>query len=126
MCHLIHDEDSKLILSQNIETDSRTKTGSCFSPKTSRPTLGPRQEVFLSQNIQTDSRNNQVTHLMGTGKVFPEVKRPRREANHLPLSSVEIKNKWLCIYSAPHTLSSHAQGHRTLIIFVTKNQIHFL
>jgi hypothetical protein len=60
------------------EFDSRQEQGLFLFAATSRPALGltqpPVQWVLIA--------------------LFPEVKRPGREANHSPLSSAEVKNAW--------------------------------
>jgi hypothetical protein len=53
--------------------------------------------------VQTDSGAQPASYPMGTGD-FPEVKRPRREANH-SLSSAEVKNSCRYNCTPPNTPS---------------------
>jgi hypothetical protein len=50
-----------------------------------------RDKRFFSllYSVQTDSGTRLTSHPMGT---YPDVKRPRREADHLPPPGVEVKN----------------------------------
>jgi hypothetical protein len=49
-------------------------------------------EFFLLLSVQTGSGAHQVSYLVGTGALLPEVKRPERENDHLPASVAEVKN----------------------------------
>jgi hypothetical protein len=61
--------------------------GKNFLPSTSsRPVLGPTQPP-----VQWETR------ALSLG-----VKRPRREADHLPPSSTEVKNTWIYISTSPY------------------------
>jgi len=61
----------------------------------------------LAANLGTvESREDLM--LLGTGSFFRGVKRPRREADHPPPSSAEIKNAWTCT-STPHTIVTFRQ-----------------
>jgi hypothetical protein len=42
-------------------------------------------------NVQTGSGAHPASYIMGTKGSFPGVKRPGREADHLPPSSAEVK-----------------------------------
>jgi hypothetical protein len=50
------------------------------------------RDFSLLHNVQTGSGTHQVTYPMGIGGFLLEVKLPRREADHSPPSSAEIKN----------------------------------
>jgi hypothetical protein len=55
-------------------------------------------EVSFRQRIQTDYGAHMCSHELGKGYIFPEVKRPGHEADHLPPSSAEVKN--VCSYTS--------------------------
>jgi hypothetical protein len=46
----------------------------------------------LFHNAQTGSGAHPASCIMGTGGCFPEVKRQRREADHSPPTTAEVKN----------------------------------
>jgi hypothetical protein len=48
----------------------------------------------LHHHVQTGSGAHPVSYPMGTRGSFPVGERPRREADHAPPSSVEVKNAW--------------------------------
>jgi hypothetical protein len=50
--------------------------------------------------LKTGSGVHQTSYTMGTGGSFPGVKRPRREADHSPPTSAEVK-KMLIYTSTP-------------------------
>jgi hypothetical protein len=47
---------------------------------------------------------------MGTGYYFLRLKRPELEADHPPLSNVEVKNKWSYISAPPIRVVSVASN----------------
>jgi hypothetical protein len=59
-----------------------------------RPGFDSRQGQDFSRlhNVQTGSGAHPATYPMGTGAIFPGVKRQGREADHSPTSSAEVKN----------------------------------
>ena len=53
------------------------------------------QEIYLfSKTVQTGSRAQRASYSRGTGVFSRVVKRPRREVDHSPPSSAEVKNEW--------------------------------
>jgi hypothetical protein len=42
-----------------------------------------------------------TSYTMGTGSPFPGVKRPGREADHSPPTSVEVKRMWIYTSTPP-------------------------
>jgi hypothetical protein len=52
----------------------------------------------LHRRFQSDSGAHPDSHPMGTGVISPEVKLPRREADHSPPSSEGVKNT--CSYTS--------------------------
>jgi hypothetical protein len=59
---------------------------------------------FFLQVVPTGSRNHQASYPMDIGNFSLSVKRPGREADHSPPTSVEIKKIWIYT-STPHTPS---------------------
>jgi hypothetical protein len=57
------------------------------------------QEFSLLRNIQTGPGAHPVSYPMDNGGPFSGVKRPRREADHSPPTSAEVKKTW--IYTSP-------------------------
>ena len=55
---------------------------------------------------------------MGTG-VFPGVKRPKREVDHLPTSSTDIKNKWS--YTCTHPIRVHGVDKDKFMFFTVRS-----
>jgi hypothetical protein len=51
--------------------------------------------------VYTDSGAHPASYPLGTGDSFPRIKRPGREANHLPATSVQVKKTWIYT-STPH------------------------
>jgi hypothetical protein len=66
--------------SRRIDFDSRQGQEIFLFSIASRPTMGPTEPPIRVQE--------------GSGGYFPGVKRPGSEANHLPPSSVKVKNEW--------------------------------
>jgi hypothetical protein len=57
------------------------------------------------------------------GVISPKVKRPRREADHSPLSSTEVKNEWSHMPLPPNTfMASTLKIH----LHFVKNSEHIL
>ena len=52
----------------------------------------------LLQNVQNGYEATQLPV-----RWIPGVKRPRREADHAPPPSVQVKNEWSYVSTAPHT-----------------------
>jgi hypothetical protein len=48
----------------------------------------------LHHRVQNNSGAHSASYPMGTRVSFPVVKRPERETDHSPPSSVEVKNAW--------------------------------
>ena len=53
----------------------------------------PRYPSVL-QNVQTPSWGQPSSYIVGTGARSSEIRRPEREADHLPSSSAEAKTEW--------------------------------
>jgi hypothetical protein len=50
------------------------------------------KDFSVFHSIQTDSGAQGASYIMGTGTIFSRVKRQKREADHLPPSSIEVKS----------------------------------
>jgi hypothetical protein len=50
--------------------------------------------ISFQHRVQKGSGAYAVSYPLGTGKHFPAVKRPGREADHSPPSSAEVKSAW--------------------------------
>jgi hypothetical protein len=59
------------------------------------------QEFSLLQIVQNGSEVHPTSYPMGTGALSPGVKRPRREVDHSPPTSAEVKKMW--IYTSTST-----------------------
>jgi hypothetical protein len=63
-----------------------------------------RGKIFLlSTSSRQDLRPTKSSYSMGTGDLPPGVKRLRREADHLPPTSAEIKNTWIYASNPPYS-----------------------
>jgi hypothetical protein len=66
-------------------------------------------------SMQTDEEFAMASHPLGVGNSFSRGKGPEREADHLHISSVEVKNEHNCTSPAPMCLygviSCYAQRH---------------
>ena len=65
-----------------------------------------RWEARLSATVQTGPGAHPASYTMGTGS-FPGVKRPRRDVDHPPASSAEVKERvelYLYSFSGPSWL----------------------
>jgi hypothetical protein len=60
------------------------------------------QELLLLYIVQTDSGVHRISNPMGTGALSPEVKRQKREADHSPLTSAEVKRTWIYTSTPPY------------------------
>ena len=58
------------------------------------------QRFFFSMQRQTESGAHEASYLPG-GR-FPKAKRTRREADHSPVSSAEVKNACSSTLTIPH------------------------
>jgi hypothetical protein len=54
--------------------------------------------ISLLHIVQTGYGVHPTSYPMGTGALSPGVKRPEREADHLPPTSAEVKKTW--VYTA--------------------------
>jgi hypothetical protein len=63
-----------------------------------------RSLVFPRTQIpnQTGSGAHPTSYTVGTGTSFPGVKRPGREADHLPPTSAEVKKMWIYTSTSPY------------------------
>jgi hypothetical protein len=52
--------------------------------------------------VQTGSGAHPASYTIGTDALFPGVKRPRREADHSPPVSAEVKNTWVYTSIPPY------------------------
>jgi len=57
-----------------------------------------------SGSVQTGSGAHPPSYPMDTGTLSPGVKRPGLEADHLPPSSAEVKNRWSYTSTPPYVL----------------------
>jgi hypothetical protein len=63
------------------------------------PAIESRWGAIFSPPVQTGPEDPPAYYAMGTGS-FPVVKQPRRDVDHPPLSSTEVKERVeLCLYS---------------------------
>jgi hypothetical protein len=63
-----------------------------------------QESLPILHSVQTGSGAHPGSYPMGTGSLFPGVKRLKRETHHLPPSSAEVKNGG-AITTLPHTSS---------------------
>jgi hypothetical protein len=61
--------------------------------------LSPSRVKNFLHVIQTGSGAHPASHPMGTGALFPGVKRQKREADHSPATSADQENVDLYIHS---------------------------
>jgi hypothetical protein len=63
-----------------------------------------------------------TSYSMGPGVFSPGVKRPGREAVHLPPASAEVKKIWICTSTSPYAFRGSTQlvKHRDNFIFYKK------
>jgi hypothetical protein len=59
-------------------------------------------EFFSSPPVNTGSTAKVASYTVGTGSLSSWVKRPGREADHSPPSSVEVKNAWSYTSTPPY------------------------
>jgi hypothetical protein len=59
----------------------------------------------LRHRAQTGCEAHLAPYPMGTGTFSPGVKRPGREADHLPPLSAEVKNKWSYNSTSPYVFT---------------------
>jgi FKBP-type peptidyl-prolyl cis-trans isomerase 2 len=59
------------------------------------------QDVFPFHVVQTSSEANPAAYTMGTGALFPGVKRSVREADYSPPTDAEVKNTWIYTFTPP-------------------------
>jgi hypothetical protein len=60
------------------------------------------KDYSLLHGVQTDSGSHPASYPLDTG-----IKRPRREADHSPPASVEVKKMWIYTSTLPHRSSWH-------------------
>jgi hypothetical protein len=60
------------------------------------------ERFFLLHVVQTGSEAHPASYPMGTGGLSPRVKRPRREVDHSPPTSAEVKITWIHISIPPY------------------------
>jgi hypothetical protein len=99
MC--IHAEISSILRGQLSRYSDGLRAG--------RPGFDSRQgHVYpLLRSVQPDSGAHPASYPVGAGDSFPRIKRPRRESDHPPLSSAEVKNDG-AIAPFPHMPSWHS------------------
>jgi hypothetical protein len=86
------------------EPEQLSRYSDCI--RAGRPRFDSRYGKNLLHSVQTGSWAHPGTYQMGTEDSFPWVKRPRREADHSPPSSAEVKSGG-AIPSLPHMSSWH-------------------
>jgi hypothetical protein len=62
------------------------------------------ENFSVHHHVQNGSGIHPPSYPMGIGSSFPGVKRPGREADHSPPTSVEVKNAWSYISTLPRRL----------------------
>jgi hypothetical protein len=62
--------------------------------QSSIPDRGNDGNFSLLHRFHTGFGSHPASYQMGGGGPFPWIKRPKREAYHLPIFSVEVKNTW--------------------------------
>jgi hypothetical protein len=62
----------------------------------------PVGKEFSFLHVQTDPGVHPTSYTMGNGVSFPGVKRPGREAEHSPSTSVEVKAMWVYTSTSPY------------------------
>jgi hypothetical protein len=60
------------------------------------------QEFLFLHLVQTCSGVHSTSYPMGTGALYPGVKRPGREADHSPPTSAEVKKMWIYTSTSPY------------------------
>jgi hypothetical protein len=74
--------------------------------RSSRVRLPTGAENFsLHHRVQNGPGGHPASYPMGTGVISLRVKRPGREADRSPSSSVEVKNE--CSYTSTHPIRLH-------------------
>jgi hypothetical protein len=74
---------------------------------------------YLLQNIQTGSGAYTAFCSAVTGSFSPGVKRPRREVNHSPPYSVQVKNEWSYTFDLPIRLHGVDRDNSAFTIYVS-------
>jgi hypothetical protein len=64
------------------------------------------QECSLLHVVQTGYGVHPISYPMGTAGSFPGVKRPGREADHLPPTSAEVKKTWIYTCAPPYAFKA--------------------
>jgi hypothetical protein len=64
------------------------------------------QEFSRLLVVQTGTRVHPTSYTMGTGISFPGVKRPRREADHSPPTSAEVKKMWIYTSTSQYAMKA--------------------
>jgi hypothetical protein len=87
----------------NESRDSSVGTVLCYGleNRRSRVRFPARSGNFFHHRVQNDSGAHPASYPTGTRGSFPGVKRPEREADHSPPSSVEVKNEWSYTFTPP-------------------------
>jgi hypothetical protein len=68
-----------------------------------RASIPSRDREFCVRHcIQSGSGAHPASCLVGTGGFFPGLKRPGREDDHSPPSSVEVTSVWRCTFTNPY------------------------
>jgi hypothetical protein len=66
--------------------------------------------LFFCRRYQTASEVHPVFFSVGTGRSYPGLKRPGREANKSPPPSAEVRNAWS--YTSSHSVRLHGVVRR--------------
>jgi len=78
-------------------TDGVEKHGRWLTEKSCSKSINPINRILNQERVQTGSEAHPASYKMVIRGSFPGVKRPEREADHLPLSSTEVK-EWVELY----------------------------
>jgi hypothetical protein len=80
--------------------------------------LAKFESISSSLCVQTGSGAHPASHPMGTGGPFPGGKaRPRRDADHSPPTSAEVKYEWELYLLSSHVPSWRVAGQLYLLKF---------
>jgi len=118
-------------------TDSISLRSLMAEPQRSTPPLDTILSQFHTPPILTTiSRRYSVQPALGPtqppiqwvlGALSPVVKRPTREADHSPASSVEVKNAWSCISTLQYVFMAwYLDKHRDNLTFTCFTCLTFL
>jgi hypothetical protein len=78
----------------------------------------------LHHRVQNGSGAHSASYPIGSGRLIPRgVKRPCREADHLPPSSAEVKNAWSYTSTPPYVFMMWHRGNFTFANCITSDDL---